>query len=110
MIRYIFAFVMLVHGLIHFMGFAKAFGYGNISQITTTISRASGVLWMMNAFLFVAAVVFYLLNNHWWWIVALIAAVLSQALIIQVWQFAKFGTIANILILVMIVIHFISKD
>ena len=34
MYRYLFALLMLIHGFIHFMGFAKAFHYGTVVQLT----------------------------------------------------------------------------
>ncbi len=101
--RYVLGFIILIHGLIHFMGFAKAFGYGTITQITKNISKPLGALWMITALLFVGtAILLFLKNDSWLW-VALIAAVLSQVLIITVWNDAKFGSIANIIILVVIV-------
>ena len=39
MLRYIFLFVLFVHGLIHVMGFMKAYNYGNITQLTKAISK-----------------------------------------------------------------------
>lgn len=97
--RYLLSFVIIVHGLIHFMGFAKAFGYGTITQITKTISKPIGALWLVAALLFIVTVVLFLLKNDFWWLVAVIAAVLSQLLIITVWHDAKFGTIANVIVL-----------
>ena len=44
MLKYTFAFIILVHGLIHLLGFAKAFGYGNITQLTKEISKPIGML------------------------------------------------------------------
>src|SRR5229473_2026019 len=38
-----------VHGLIHLMGFAKAFGYADLPQLTQPISRAWGVVWLVAA-------------------------------------------------------------
>jgi hypothetical protein len=99
MIKYVVAFIILIHGLIHSMGFAKAFGYGNITQITKEISKPIGAVWLFTAFLFLAAVVLYLTKNDGWAIVAIIAAVISQILIITVWKDAKFGSIANAIIL-----------
>ena len=46
MIKYIFATVTLTHGLIHLMGFAKAFNYAEISQLTQPISKNTGWLWL----------------------------------------------------------------
>jgi len=31
--------ILLLHGIIHFMGFAKAFDYGNMIQFTKEISN-----------------------------------------------------------------------
>jgi len=65
MIKYLFAFLVLMHGLIHFMGFAKAFGYGNIQQLTKEISKPAGVFWLVTAILFTAAVVMFLLKKDY---------------------------------------------
>jgi len=40
------------------------------------------------------------LKADWWWIFAFIAIVSSQILIISSWQDARFGTIANVIILI----------
>lgn len=37
MLRFIIVLIIMIHGLIHFMGFAKAFHYGNIIQLTKEI-------------------------------------------------------------------------
>jgi hypothetical protein len=99
MIKYFFSFIVIIHGLIHCMGFAKAFGYGNISQLTKEISKPIGAVWLFTAFLFLAAGVLYLTKNDGWAIVSIIAVVISQVLIITVWKDAKFGSIANAIIL-----------
>jgi len=52
MLKYIFIFVTLFHGLIHFMGFAKAYNYGNITQMTKEISKPIGIVWLATGFLF----------------------------------------------------------
>ncbi len=99
MLKYFFAFIMLIHGLIHFMGFAKAFNYGYISQLTKYISKPAGSLWLITAILFVVAVMLFLLKKESWPYIAIVAAIISQILIITVWKDAKFGTISNIIIL-----------
>jgi hypothetical protein len=100
MIKYLFALLLLLHGLIHFMGFAKAFGYGNISALTKYISKNQGMLWFLVGILFIVTTLLYLLKKESWPIVAIIAAILSQLLILMVWKDAKFGTVANVIILV----------
>lgn len=98
-IKYIFALIIALHGLIHFMGFAKAFSYGNMAQLTKEISKPIGVVWFATALLFVVAMILFLLDNKHWASITIIAAIISQILIFSVWQDAKFGTIANVLVL-----------
>lgn len=99
MARYLLALFILLHGLIHFMGFAKAFGYGELKNMTLPVSRPLGILWMMTAFLFLAAVACFLLKKEAWWMLGLLAIVLSQWLIICSWKDARWGTIANAIVL-----------
>lgn len=96
--KYLISFILLLHGLIHFMGFAKAFDYGNLQQLTKGISKSAGVLWLVAALLFIAAVVLYLLNKEAWLVPGILAVVLSQIVIVGFWKDAKYGTIANIIV------------
>ena len=98
MITYLFTSIILLHGSIHFMGFAKGFNYGFNSQITIGISKIAGVFWFITAVLFVAVAMLYLFKNVGWPYVAVSSVVLSQILIIAVWKDAKYGTIANFIV------------
>ncbi len=104
--KFIFSAVILIHGLIHFMGFAKAFDYGNMKQLTIPISKPVGVVWMAAAFLFITGAILYLMKKEYWWMVVVPAIILSQIVIILSWKDAKFGTIANVVILVVAVLSF----
>jgi hypothetical protein len=95
--------VMIIHGLIHLLGFIKAFQFARVGQFTQTIPKSTGILWLIAASLFIAAA---LIRYEWWWMVAIPALVLSQVLIFMHWQDAKYGTIANMIILVGIVIGY----
>lgn len=108
MLKYLFLFIMLMHGLIHFMGFAKAYGYGGTRQLTLPISKSVGSLWMLTAFLFIAATILFLFKNEYWIYVAIPAAILSQLLIVMVWKDAKWGTIANLIIFIVAILAFTS--
>jgi hypothetical protein len=110
MLKYFLAFIMLIHGLIHFMGFAKAYGYGNITQLTKDISKANGILWFLVAILFVLAMVLFLFKKESWPYIAIVAAVISQILIITVWKDAKFGTIANVIVLLVAIAAWSSQQ
>lgn len=102
--RAIFLFLLLVHGLIHLTGFAKAFKLADIPQLTLPITRTAGALWLLAALLFITAAVLSGLQNNYWWVLAIPAVVLSQALIIGAWPDAKFGTIINVIAIAGIVL------
>jgi len=106
MLKYLLAFIILVHGLIHFMGFAKAFNYGNITQLTKEISKPSGMFWLLTAFLFIVTIILFLLKKDAWFLFGLTAVIISQILIITVWNDAKFGTIANVIMLAAIILNY----
>ena len=106
MLRYLVAFVILIHGLIHLIGFSKAMGYIHLRQFSIVITKPIGMLWLLAAVLFIAtAFLFVQKNNGWWWM-ALPAVVLSQILVINYWSNAKYGTIANLLIILLAVFSF----
>lgn len=100
MLRISFAIILLMHGLIHLLGFVKAFKFADISQLTQPITKPIGFGWLGSALLFTVAVAFFLLKKEDWWLVAVPAVVLSQVLIVTAWPDAKFGTVANIIALV----------
>lgn len=102
--KILLAAVILIHGLIHFMGFAKAFNYGNMKQLTIPISKPVGTMWMLTAFLFIITFVLFLVKKESWWMVAVPAILISQAVIILSWKDAKFGTIANLLLLIVAIL------
>jgi hypothetical protein len=97
--KYLFAFLLFVHGLIHLMGFAKAFTLGNQPAFSKHISKLTGLLWLMATFLFMAVVTLFLLHKNYWAFFAFAAIILSQTLICIYWKDAKAGTVANIITL-----------
>lgn len=104
--NFLLVFLLLVHGLIHLMGFAKAFHYGNITQLQTEISKPVGLIWLVASLLFVASVVFLLLKNDFWLLLTIIGIVISQALIFIAWKDAKFGAIVNIVLLIVVILSY----
>jgi hypothetical protein len=104
MIRGALAFIIFLHGLIHLMGFARAFRYGNISLLSMDISRTVGVVWLFATSLFVTAGVLLLLKKESWWMIILPAVILSQVLIVTVWGDAKFGTVINAVLFLIVVL------
>ena len=98
--KYLYLFVVVVHGLIHLMGFAKAFGLASLEELRTPISQPMGLLWLVAALLFLASAALLLAAPKWWWTPALVAVVLSQGVIITAWNDARFGTLANLIVVV----------
>jgi hypothetical protein len=100
--KYIFAFIMFTHGLINFMGFVKAFKYGNISQLTKDISKSMWFFWLLTASLFIIATILFFLKNEYWVYIAIFVSILSQVLIFTVWKEAKLVSIPNLIIIVVV--------
>jgi hypothetical protein len=107
--KVIFTLILIVHGLIHLMGFAKAFGYGHITQLTVKISQPLGILWLTTALLFIITTVLFLLQKYEWSLLGTIAVIISQFLIFTAWPDAKFGTLANVIILAVAVLSLSSS-
>lgn len=106
--RFVFAAVLTLHGLIHLMGFVKAFGVAEMSQLTQPISRAQGLVWLLAAVLVVGAVVAFFVAPQWFWLVGVVALVVSQGILVTAWRDAKFGTVANVILLVGVALRFAS--
>ena len=92
--------LIIVHGLIHLLGFVKAVGWAELKQLTKTISRPWGYIWLIVALVWMATGVLLVINFEYWWIFSWLALAGSVGLIITQWKDAKFGMIANLLILV----------
>jgi hypothetical protein len=97
--RFLLFLVLVLHGLIHLMGFAKAFQLAEISALTQQPSKTAGLFWLICALSFTVAGVLVLFKPEYWWWIALPALILSQVLIFSSWGDAKFGTVANLIIL-----------
>ena len=93
--KLLFGGLLLIHGLIHLMGFAKAFAYAELPQLTTPISRALGVGWLAAAGLFLVALAALFAWPQKWWVIGAVAIIVSQLVIIPSWSDARFGTLAN---------------
>ena len=97
--RWIVVVLLVMHGLIHWMGFAKAFGYVELPQLTLSVSREMGVVWLAAGLLVVASAVTIVTSPRSFWIVGGIALIVSQAIILSAWSDAKAGTIVNVVLL-----------
>jgi hypothetical protein len=104
--KWALAAFILLHALLHTMGFAKAFGLAQLEALKVPIGRAAGVAWLVAGLLLVAAAVLIAIGPRSpglavaLSVVGLVAALVSQAVIVTSWSDAKFGTLPNVVLLV----------
>jgi hypothetical protein len=94
------ASVLVLHGLIHALGFAQAFHLAELPGFHHPIAGRAGLLWLATALLLVGSGGLLLSSVRGWWRLALPGVALSQVLIVSAWNDAKYGTLANVLVLV----------
>jgi hypothetical protein len=104
--RIAFTGLLIFHGLIHLMGFAKAFGFAELPQLTQPISRVAGVVWLAAGLVMIASA---FTPVRWFWLIGAIAVVLSSVVIFTAWHDAKFGLVANVIVLLGVVYAFASQ-
>lgn len=94
-----FALIALLHGAIHLLGFAKGLGLAHIPQLQLPISRAAGWAWLTASVLLATSAVLMYVAPRYWGVAMVLGLALSQYLILKHFQDAKFGTFANVLLL-----------
>jgi hypothetical protein len=104
----VFAIVLIAHGLIHLLGFAKAFGLTELPQLTQPIFPSLGVIWGLSALLFVAAGVALFGGRRWWWAIGACAIAMSMLAIVPSWTDARFGALANVIAAIGVVFGFLA--
>lgn len=102
--RLVLSLLLGLHGAIHLLGFVKGLGLAAVPQLQLAISTRVGVAWLAAALLLLGSSVLVFVAPRVWWMVALPGVLLSQLLIIGAWQDARFGTLANVVLLVPLVI------
>ncbi|MCC5929624.1 MAG: hypothetical protein JJU28_10295 [Cyclobacteriaceae bacterium] len=105
--KYFFQVLMVIHGAIHALGFIKGFQWAEIDNLSSPISKTSGIFWLLALVMFVlSALLLWRNNNYLWMLLAGMAVFISTILILQHWDDAKFGMIANVIIAMGIIISF----
>jgi hypothetical protein len=103
------ALLLVAHGLIHLLGFAKAFQLADLPQLTQLISPFVGSLWLASAVMFLAAAASLVIMPRAWWMIGAGAIGLSVVVILTSWNDAKFGMAVNLVVLVAVFIGFVSQ-
>ena len=107
--------LIAIHGLIHLMGFhKKEWNLAPVSQLsgvtlftmTKNVAQLVGTFWLLSTIALLFAATVLLFNKEWWWIPAIAGVFVSQLLIIIYWKDAKWGTLINIIILLVSIISF----
>lgn len=106
MMRLVLAGALVVHGLIHVLGFLKAFGVAALPQLTVPIPPARGVLWLVAALAFTTAAIAVVSRPRWWWLPAAIGVVVSTLVVAASWTDAKVGAVANVVFAVAAIVGF----
>lgn len=102
--RYLFAILILIHAGIHLLGTAKAFGWLEVNALSQPIPRPVGIVWFCAAAVLALAAALYFLSIPMWWIPALAGAFLSQILIVTHWSDARFGTVLNVVVVLVAIV------
>lgn len=95
-----------IHAFIHLFGFLKAFGISEFNAITQPISKTLGIFWFLAFLLLIITIYLYSTHFDFWRLTGILAILVSQVLIFIYWSDAKFGTIANVIILLMVIIGY----
>lgn len=91
------AIFMTIHGLIHLLGFLKAYNLTELKDLKLSISKKAGLLWLLSFVLFAATVNLYIAGSYYYIGTGFTGILFSQVLILRSWEDAKFGTIPNII-------------
>lgn len=108
--------LLAVHGLIHAMGFAGAWGlaeFQGASRVPTNflharpddpIVRVLGLIWLVALVAFLVAASLLFVDSALWRPVAVGAVIVSMVPVALWWQNAPMGAVANVLVLVAVVL------
>ncbi len=98
--RIFISVLLILHGGIHILGLLKAFDLASVEQLSRPIGKPLGILWLLTTLLFVVSAGLYAFDKRLWALTAIVGVLFSQILIFMYWQDAKYGSLANLLILV----------
>lgn len=101
--------LLVIHGLIHVMGFVRAFEFAPVQALAKPIAPAWGIAWLTGALLLLGAAALWSLRSPAWVWSAALGVILSQILIASAWGEAKWGTLANLVIALPVVLALLDK-
>jgi hypothetical protein len=103
-----FVVLLVVHGLLHLLGFAKAFQFAELPQLTRPVPPLMGLLWLVAALLFLLTAGGLFFWPRWWWAIGGGAIAVSMVAIVPSWADAKFGALVNLIVLLGVLFGFLA--
>lgn len=107
--RILISIMLCIHGLIHLIGFFTGFQLKNAQPFHHDIGKLQGLMWLGVCILFVVTAVLYLTQRNTWWLFLILAVIISQVLLFVNWQDAKFGSVFNLIFLLLAVVALFQK-
>jgi len=109
LLHHLLALLLFMHGLLHLIGFADSMGFillGQKSFKVATRSRQAiaGMCWLVAGLLFIVTSLLFYTKWDFYWIMLFPAFIFSQVLIVMNWPLDKYGTIVNLIVLVVIMV------
>jgi hypothetical protein len=98
--------ILAIHAIIHLFGFLKAFELAQFEALKEPVSRSFGILWLLAGITLICSLILNISGSNAWWLLGLMGVFLSQILIFYFWSDAKFGSIANLIILIAVVLAY----
>ena len=110
----LFSSILIIHGIIHLIGYLnlgnikKTAGFSNktIFPVSKGLFETLGFAWLLVFIVIMFTALIFLLDKNWWIFPGAFSVILSQLLIIIYWKDAKFGTISNLIILIVIMFSY----
>jgi hypothetical protein len=96
MLKYLFLLILLCRSLILLRDFVRRSRLTTAGKITNPL--ATGIWWLLTSLLFIVTAAGFILKTLWWPFIAIVAACLSQILILNNRKNAKFGTLLNLIV------------
>lgn len=106
-VRVVLLILITLHGLLHIVGFVKAFKLAPMPRLQHPINKTNGILWLVAAFMIMTCGVMFYTFTEGWWILGLASVAVSEYVIIKDWEDAGLGSMLNVLILLISIIGFV---
>lgn len=109
--KYAIVGLLVIHGLIHAMGFAGSYGLAEFEGASktptnfvtaapgSTMLKILGAVWLLALAAFLFAAVLLLTDNATWRVAALAASLVSMVPVALWWRDAPMGALANALVI-----------